>query len=181
MVSVRMPSSSEISAPAVLARPATPSTSEPQNETLISDTQTAESIEIVMQPENTSGYQGDTVWLNVVVIGDGLAYQWQRSTDGIEWTDIRTDSNVYHGAQTPELSFIVGSNTASRQYRCMISNGEETVMTFAVTIVIVEEATTVSEEEPQPATDQEPVQDQPENQQQIDRDGLLTISVKTLY
>ena len=142
--------------------PAAPSTSEQQTETLVSDASTAASIEIVMQPENASGAQGDTVRLNTVAIGDGLTYQWQQSTDGIDWTDISIDSNAFFGAQTSELSFTVEPNTANWQYRCVISNGAETVTTFAVTAVIVEEAPIVYEEEPKQVTVEEPAQDQPE-------------------
>ncbi len=123
------------------------------------------SIEIVKQPENATGKEGDTIRFAVEASGSNLSYQWQRSSDGAEWADIRNDSSAFDGALTPELFFKATSGTISRQYRCVISNAEEAITTRPVTVVAGEAVPTVPEPAPdQPVKEETPAAAKTENE-----------------
>ena len=142
--------------------PVIPSISETETEEPTADAEKPEAIEIVKQPEDQTGVQGDTIRFSVAAIGGSLTYQWQRSSDGDEWTDIRNESNAFDGALTSELSFTATAATISRQYRCVVSNGDETVTTQPVSVVTAEMDAAVSEEKPAEAAAEAPSEEKTE-------------------
>jgi hypothetical protein len=57
----------------------------------------------------------------VVATGPGLTYQWQFSTDGINWNNI-TDPNLYQGFTTNTLTvYLVSFNLNNYRYRVVVS------------------------------------------------------------
>ncbi|MBJ6369878.1 IgGFc-binding protein, partial [Snuella sedimenti] len=66
-----------------------------------SDYLTAAPISITTQPENTEVCE--SLNTTIFVISDADTFQWEVSTDGINWS-ILTDNSIYSGSQTSDLS-----------------------------------------------------------------------------
>ncbi len=130
---------------------------EEQIDILASEPENAAPFEIVKQPENAVGEIGDDIRFIVEAKGDGLSYQWQkRSGDDSPWTNIESSGNAtFAGSLTPELSFTASKCTITKQYQCLISQGEgddlETLTTQTVAVVSEEEAAADVPEEESPA------------------------------
>ncbi len=120
---------------------------EDQIEELFSEPENAASFEIVKQPENAAGKEGDEIRFIVEAKGKNLSYQWQWSSDSENWKEIGGSSKAYGTGLEAELSFTASNGTISKQYRCVVSNGEETLTTQSVAIVSDDAVFVVPEEE----------------------------------
>ena len=86
-------------------------------------------VEILRQPENVSGYDGELVRISVEASGYGLSYQWQWSDDGSAWADssIRKASG----------SLRVRQANNGRLYRCVITDAQgNTVISNTLTVTL---------------------------------------------
>ncbi len=94
-------------------------------------------LAITAQPKNLSGEVGTTVYMSVGSTG-ATGFRWQRSTDGITWTNISTSVILNYGGVTTETLHIRLSNTTAKYlYRCRITNGESTIESNAASVTIV--------------------------------------------
>ena len=86
---------------------------------------------IDVQPTSQSGVSGTSITLSVTAHGDGLAYQWQSSTNsGTTWTDVA-------GATTASYTLTaLTSATNGWQFRVRISSGGTAVQSSAVTVTV---------------------------------------------
>ena len=88
-----------------------------------------EGLEITSQPQSVCVKTEETVMLRVEASGNSLSYQWQYSTNGTKW---RNCSSA--GALTPEFSFVMQEKYDGRFYRCIVSSGEESLISEAAEI-----------------------------------------------
>ena len=94
---------------------------------------------VICQPEDYSGYIGDTAKFKVVASGDSLNYQWQLKK-GSKWANLTTG-----GATTDTLSVKIDESRAGKVYRCVITDSEgQEIWTDEVTIIIKEPAITIT-------------------------------------
>lgn len=90
--------------------------------TLTSDSATltvSASISIVTQPQNVTLTNGTTAAFNVSATtpGTGLAYQWQSSPDGTNWTNISGATSASYS-----LSGVTQTANSGYRYRCIVSS-----------------------------------------------------------
>ena len=91
-------------------------------------------IVITRQPQSVTGDVDDVVSFTVIA-ANVSAYQWQKSADnGATWADI-TDA-AFVGRASDKMSFALTAESAANQYRCTLSNGNNTINTNAVTATI---------------------------------------------
>lgn len=90
----------------------------------------APAFTFVEQPKNFHGQVGKTASFSVSVSGENLSYQWQ-TYNGSAWVDISGAT-----ATTYSVEIVAGSDGA--KYRCMISDGEDSVASTEAIIMIVE-------------------------------------------
>ncbi len=69
------------------------------------------------QPKDAEVEAGAKATFGVDVLGSGVAYQWQYSTDGKTWTNSTSTD-----AKTATISFTAERSFDGRQYRCMVTN-----------------------------------------------------------
>lgn len=75
-------------------------------------------LQILEQPADVQCSVGDRAAFSVKATGNGLAYQWQLSSNnGTTWTD-----STANGNRTPSLSFPVTAYTFKLIYRCIVSD-----------------------------------------------------------
>ncbi len=87
-------------------------------------------VTIVSQPIDFYGQVGEKAVFTITAAGSGLNYQWQFKDVGGEWN---TSKHT-----TATASCDVTEARDGRQYRCIISNGSESVTSAAATLHIVE-------------------------------------------
>ena len=110
-------------------------------------------ISIISEPEDVRAKEGNQATFTVAAEGENLSYQWQWSKDGTTWKN-----STAAGYNTDTFSFKMSAKYAGRQYRCMITNGTDTVYTrgallsVAGAIEIVSEPEDVSVRVGEPAT-----------------------------
>lgn len=107
-------------------------------------------VDITGQPASTTVNFGQNAFFGISAVGSGLNYQWQESTDGGgSWTNL-TNSALYSGTASNELSIInpaVSMNTY--QYRCYIagycqpSDTSETATLFVNPVITTVAGSTV--------------------------------------
>ena len=86
-------------------------------------------LAIMTQPKNTSALVDDEVTLSVKAF-DAEAYQWQyRSGEDAAWADIE-------GATAETYTLKVTADDHGSQYRCVVSNDEDSVESEAATITV---------------------------------------------
>ncbi|MBQ8175701.1 MAG: hypothetical protein IJ035_01530, partial [Oscillospiraceae bacterium] len=90
-----------------------------------------ESLAITTQPTNYTGKVGDTAKFTVAATG-ATSYQWQQNT-GAGWTNINTTVG-----RSKTFSIGVTTARAKYQYRCVVSDGTNTVTSNAVKMVVAE-------------------------------------------
>ena len=96
----------------------------------------------VIDPANTTGCPGSTVYFETAAEGVSLSYQWQTDAGG-SWANVAdaTPTDVtYSGAASSELTIVTGASTPETvyNYRCIISSscpGSVTTSTATMTIV----------------------------------------------
>ncbi|WP_460948464.1 fibronectin type III domain-containing protein, partial [Okibacterium endophyticum] len=83
---------------------------------------------IVTQPQDVETTLGETAALSVEATGDGLSYQWQKSANGTDWTDI-------DGA-TEARCKIVATTAAAAQYRVVVTGASGSVSSESATLAV---------------------------------------------
>ena len=91
-------------------------------------------IEIVTQPADTEAAVGETVTFTVKTNGTDPAYQWQWSKNGTTWNNCTSG-----GYNTDTFSFTMKALFSGRQYRCVVTEGGEEVLSEAATLILAEE------------------------------------------
>lgn len=89
--------------------------------------------EIVGQPSDVEARKGETVEFTVEAEGERLAYQWQWSADGNTWKDCASGSY-----DTDTFSFVMQARFKDRKYRCVVSAGDEILISDAATVSLFE-------------------------------------------
>ena len=93
-----------------------------------------DAFEITTQPVNYTGELGGMATFNVGASGNSLSYQWEVKTSAnAEWKN--TGMN---GAKTNRLSVDIIESRKNYQFRCLVSNGTESVYSDVVRFVIPE-------------------------------------------
>ena len=89
---------------------------------------------ITAQPKSVSAVSGSSTGFSVTAAGDGLSYQWQKSTDGGKtWGKC---SSV--GADSPVFTFRANVHYDGWMYRCRVSNGFGSVTSAAVKMTVTQ-------------------------------------------
>ena len=99
-----------------------------------------EALEITKQPEDVTGAAGETVSVHVEANKADAAYQWQWSADEKTWKNCTSA-----GSNTDTFSFAMKATLSGRHYRCIVTSGNEQV---------ISESALVSCEEPLKITEQ---------------------------
>ena len=90
-------------------------------------------LKIVKDPENAEGIVGDTAKIGVGCRGDNITYQWQYQNVG---------SNTWFNssglsAKTDTLEFTVSANANGRKFRCIVSDGTDTITSGVATFTVI--------------------------------------------
>ena len=67
------------------------------NEAVISDSATLNintAVTITTQPENTTACSNGSATFTAAATGTGISYQWQMSTNGIDWSDMTGETSA---------------------------------------------------------------------------------------
>ena len=89
-------------------------------------------ITITTQPTDIQAASGEAVQFTVKATGENLRYQWQYSNNGgASW-----GNSSAAGATTDTLSMTMYSYRAGQMYRCVITDGTQTVITNAATLLL---------------------------------------------
>lgn len=91
-----------------------------------------EALEITEHPESMTVTEGGTARFSVAASGDNLSYQWQYSADGGRtWSNSTASSAV-----KPTLSFTAKAAFSGRYYRCVVTDGTQTVTSEKVRLTV---------------------------------------------
>ena len=95
---------------------------------------------ITQQPVSVQAAEGDFVSFSVSAMGRYavLLYQWQKSSDGVNWEDINSRSTAFRGVATDTLGFTVTPGSAKLLYRCVVIDGSRALSSNTVSVLIVE-------------------------------------------
>ncbi|MBN2669156.1 MAG: immunoglobulin domain-containing protein [Bacteroidales bacterium] len=99
---------------------------------------------IQSHPQDDEVCEGDNANFSVSTSGNGLSYQWQRSTDGVNYSTI-SDNVFYSGSNTSSLTITaitLGFNNYS--YRCIVSGTCGSSITSNSGTIIVNENASIS-------------------------------------
>jgi PKD repeat protein len=88
--------------------------------------------QVVSEPGNQNKNLGDTATFGVTATGNLLSYQWQRSPDGVTWTNATAGTGV--AAATYRLACIAADNGA--RFRCVVLNGCGKDSSLAATLAV---------------------------------------------
>ena len=89
-------------------------------------------IEITFQPADVKAAPGEIVQFTVKAAGDNLKYQWQFSNNGGKyWSNSSSE-----GCNTDTLSVTMYAYRAGQMYRCVITNGSETLISNIGTLLL---------------------------------------------
>ena len=89
-------------------------------------------LAIMTQPTNKTVTAGEKAKFSVAATGDGLTYQWQyKSPSGTSWA-----STTFSGAKTATLTVTTQEKYDGYQYRCVITDGTNTVTSNAATLTV---------------------------------------------
>ena len=91
--------------------------------------ETEEALEITEQPADAEASAGETVSFHVSVNKTGVTYQWQWSKDGTTWRNCTSE-----GYDTATFGFAMKDTLDGRQYRCIVTAGNEQVTTRGAVI-----------------------------------------------
>ena len=87
---------------------------------------------ITQQPENTSGAVNEYAEYSIQASGENLTYRWQtRASGSTDWANPTAAS-----ATTPTYRFKIQSTYDGREFRCLVSNGYETLTSNTVTLTV---------------------------------------------
>ena len=90
---------------------------------------------ITTQPAEVTGEAGEEKTMSVVA-SNAASYQWQRSADGENWSNISSTNVNYKDAKTSTLTIKISKTTASYQYRCVVKNDNGSVPSEAASVTI---------------------------------------------
>ena len=88
-----------------------------------------EPLKITEQPENITAGSGVTVQFHVEANKADASYQWQWSADGKTWKDCTSA-----GSNTDTFSFTMKESLNRRLYHCIVTSGDEQVISSAATL-----------------------------------------------
>ena len=92
-----------------------------------------EGFRIVEQPVGGAFALSSEVSVTVIADGsDNISYQWQYSKDSENWKDIKENSSTFEGAATNTLSFTATDAALARVYRCIVTSGEQELVSDTV-------------------------------------------------
>lgn len=91
------------------------------------------SLQIVTQPKDAAATEGGTVILHVEVNKDEVTYRWQRSTNGRTWRNC-----ISSGYNTDTMRFKMRERYGGRLYRCVVTAGNEQVISEPATVTYIE-------------------------------------------
>jgi hypothetical protein len=95
---------------------------------------------ITSQPANTSNYSGGNAYFSVGASGTGLAYLWQKSTDGTIWTNL-PNTAPYSGTTTATVSIMPATTPLNGTlYKCIVSGTCAPSVTSAPALLTVNAA-----------------------------------------
>ena len=94
----------------------------------------AESLQIVTEPEDISAAVGENVSLHVEANMEA-DFQWQWSRDGKTWKDCMSEGN-----DTDTFSFEMKDTLNGRQYRCVVTSGSEQLISEEAVVRVAAEA-----------------------------------------
>ena len=99
-------------------------------------------LDITAQPKNVSGLAGEEKSMTVKAT-NVASYQWQRSSDGTNWSNIGSTNTNYSGAKTKTLTIAISNTTAGFTYRCVLANSmyNKTSSTASVKMIVPVEIT----------------------------------------
>ena len=95
----------------------------------------SEPLKITRQPASVKAAVGDPVSLHVEANLANVAYQWQWSKNGTTWTNCTSG-----GCKTDTFSFAMKETMANRQYRCIVTLGDDSV-TSEIALIELEPST----------------------------------------
>ena len=90
-----------------------------------------EALEITEQPESVEAAKGARVSFHVAANRADVTYQWQYNKDGETWNNCTSA-----GYNTDTFSFTMGSTMGGRQYRCVVTSGDEQVTSDAAELTL---------------------------------------------
>ena len=90
-------------------------------------------LEITEQPADTTASVGETVVFHVEADGNNPSYQWQWSSNGTTWKNCTSG-----GYKTDTFSFTMKSAVSGRKYRCIVTDGSQTLTSRAATITLAD-------------------------------------------
>ena len=90
---------------------------------------------ISCHPEDVEAFSGEQVSFYVDASGEDLLYQWQWSTDKKSWKNCSSA-----GYNTDTFSFKMKPTLSGRFYRCVITRGEEKLISEAASIILASNA-----------------------------------------
>lgn len=96
---------------------------------------TPEAFAIISQPQNFKGEMDETATFTIGATGV-TSYQWQQDT-GSGWSDITTSAG-----RSESISISVAEFRLTYKYRCVVSNGIETLTSDEVNLVLINNFTT---------------------------------------
>ncbi len=89
-------------------------------------------ITIKEQPEDYTGEPGESILFKVIATGSNLEYQWQRKDKNAgNWVDISP------GRSIPKLWISAGEKDDQSQFRCVITDGINTIFSRPATLTVV--------------------------------------------
>ncbi|MBQ8176905.1 MAG: InlB B-repeat-containing protein [Oscillospiraceae bacterium] len=91
-----------------------------------------EEFKITTQPTNFTGKIGDTAKFTVEANGENLTYQWEQDT-GNGWTAINTTAG-----RSKTFSIAIAQFRLGYKYRCVVSNGTDSLTSDEVQMVVAE-------------------------------------------
>ena len=92
-----------------------------------------EPLKITKQPEDVTATAGETVGIHVVANKADAAYKWQWSRDGQKWSNCTSA-----GYNTDTFEFVMKSTLNGRRYRCVVTSGDEQVISEEAVVTYVE-------------------------------------------
>lgn len=97
--------------------------------------------ELLEEPENASGCEGEATSFEVVVAGTNVNYQWEVSTDaGLSWTPL-TDESPYNGTASNVLNIDALANSMNDlRYRCRIASCGADILSSELTVRVTSSA-----------------------------------------
>ena len=130
---------------------------------------------ITTQPQSATVTEGQQATFSVAATGNGLRYQWQRSTDGTDWADISGANNAVYTTDAITLSM------NGTQYRCIVKGVGGSVTSDAAILTVQETTEAVDPPEPsepstppsRPTTPSEP--EPPSGPSTVDSEGWDSI------